>query len=186
MLSLYSWNGARWESVLPCANCGLDTVANMLTVEWNHLTDFALGLDQGPSLPVTVTLMPVADAYILSSTPTINYGTSQTLYAGRQTNGAIGRALLRFDLSGIPAGATVQSASFQAFLLQSSPTPATLPIELRRIDTAWQESTVAGATPHAGPVVAAADEVMCRHRLLQGAQRLEILDVNNPGPFLNG
>jgi hypothetical protein len=77
----------------------------------------------------------------------VNYGTSQTLYAGRQTSAAIGRALFRFDLSGIPAGATVQSASLQAFLLQSSSTSGTLPVELRRVDTAWQEGTVVWATP---------------------------------------
>jgi hypothetical protein len=89
----------------------------------------------------------VADAYIFSDTPTVNYGKSPILYAGRQTGGAIGRALFRFDLSGIPTGAIVQSASFEAYLLEPSTAPATLALELRRIDTAWQEGTVAWATP---------------------------------------
>jgi hypothetical protein len=146
-LNLYWWNGARWEAILPCANCGLDTAANTLTVELDHLTDFAFGFDQGVAPATTVTLYPVADAYLLSGTPRVNYGAAQTLQIGRDTNGFVGRALFRFDLSAIPAGATVQSASFQAYLLQSSPTPATLPVGLRRIGVPWQEGSVAWATP---------------------------------------
>jgi hypothetical protein len=53
-----------------------------------------------------------------------------------------GRALFRFDLSLIPAGATVQSATFRASLVQTSSSPDTLDVELKRIDASWQEGTV--------------------------------------------
>jgi hypothetical protein len=100
-----------------------------------------------PITPVKVTLTPKADTYIYSAAPTANYGTATTLYVGSQSSSAIGRALLRFDLSAIPTGATVQSASFQAYLMQASPSPATLDVELKRIDTSWQEGTVIWNTP---------------------------------------
>jgi hypothetical protein len=96
---------------------------------------------------VTVSLTPVADTYIYSSTPTTNYGSATTLYSGNQSASATGRALFRFYLSGIPTGATVTSASFRASLAQTSATAASLNIELRRIDTAWQEATVNWSTP---------------------------------------
>jgi PKD domain/FG-GAP repeat len=146
-LNLYWWDGVRWAAFLPCPNCGLDTGANRLTVELDHLTEFALGTDQGMAAPVTVTLTPVADSYILSSAPTVNYGSAPIIYVGRQSSTSAGRALFRFDLNAIPQGATVQNAGFLVYLMASSATPATLPVEVRRIDAAWQEGTVAWSTP---------------------------------------
>jgi hypothetical protein len=90
----------------------------------------------------TITLYAVADAYVYSAAPTTNYGTASTLYVGSQSASAIGRALFLFDLSTIPAGATVQSASFQAYLTQTSSSPTTLDVELKRIDAPWQEMAV--------------------------------------------
>lgn len=92
-VNLYSWNGNRWQAILPCANCGLHTAANLLTVELDHLTDFALGFDRELAPPVMVTLTPVADTYIFSGTQTANYGPAPTFHLGRQSNGTSGRAL---------------------------------------------------------------------------------------------
>jgi len=95
---------------------------------------------------VTVILTPVADAYIYSAAPTTNYGTATTLYVGSQSTSATGRALFRFDLSVIPTGATLLNADFQAALVQTSSSPATLDVELKRIDTSWQEDEVTWST----------------------------------------
>jgi hypothetical protein len=147
-LNLYSWNGLNWVPTLPCANCQLDTAANVLSVELDHLTEFALGVHRGTSAPpVTITLNPIADSYILSSTPTINYGMAPALYAGTQNAATIGRALFGFDLSAIPQGATVLSAIFQAFLVNGSPTPTMLDVELKRINVPWLEGTVTWNSP---------------------------------------
>jgi len=97
---------------------------------------------RGQAPNATITLNPVADAYVYSASPTTNYGTATTLYVGSQSTSATGRALFRFDLSSIPAGATVQSATFQAYLVQSSSSPTTLDVELKRIDAPWQEMAV--------------------------------------------
>ncbi|HRU95723.1 MAG TPA: DNRLRE domain-containing protein, partial [Anaerolineae bacterium] len=61
-------------------------------------------------------LTAVADTYIYHKAPDANYGTLATLKLNNRTGNpvskqAIVRSLLRFDLSAIPAGATVLSAS---------------------------------------------------------------------------
>ncbi|OIO90775.1 MAG: hypothetical protein AUK03_12425 [Anaerolineae bacterium CG2_30_64_16] len=97
--------------------------------------------------PVTMSLTPSADAYIYSAAPTTNYGAATTLYVGSQSTNATGRALFRFDLSPIPAGATVLSASFQAFVVEASSSPAVLDVEMKRVDTAWLENSATWTTP---------------------------------------
>lgn len=96
---------------------------------------------------MTINLEPVADAYILSAAPAANYGTAPTLYVGRQSERALNRSLFRFDLSDIRSDATVLSASFRAYLVGASESPRELSVELKRIDTAWEEATVRWSTP---------------------------------------
>jgi hypothetical protein len=91
-------------------------------------------------------LAPVADTYIYSTAPTTNYGSATTLIVGTQSAGT-GRALFRFNLSAIPSGATVLSASFNAYVVSGSTTPVTQDVELKRIDTAWVESSVVWGAP---------------------------------------
>lgn len=95
---------------------------------------------------VTLTLAPIADAYVYSPNPTINHGAAPILYIGSQNTSAHGRAFFRFDLSAIPASATIQSASFEAYLAQSSSTLPSLDIEVRRVDVTWAETGVTWAT----------------------------------------
>jgi hypothetical protein len=107
------------------------------------------------SPPQNVSLRPEADAYVFSATPTTNYGTTPTLYVGSQSVNATGRALLRFDLSAIPAGATVLDASFQAYLTQTSTSPSKLDVELKQITQPWEETSVSWRTPlgYAAPYI---------------------------------
>lgn len=88
--------------------------------------------------PTTVILTPIADAYISVAAPDTNYGTAPTLYVGKSET-SIRRSLFQFDLSSIPAGATVISATFQAYLVAFSATPPLLDVELKRVDDSWTE-----------------------------------------------
>lgn len=98
--------------------------------------------------PISILLTPIADAYIRSDTPTINYGSAPTLFVGTQFVTMTARSLYRFDLSSIPAGATIVTATFQSFATVFSPPPTTtMDIELKRIDVAWTEATVNWLTP---------------------------------------
>jgi hypothetical protein len=92
-------------------------------------------------------LTPIADAYIRSDTPTVNYGSATTLYVGTEFVTKTARSLYQFDLSSIPAGATIESAQFRALLTATSLPSPTLDIELKQVDTAWSEGTVNWVTP---------------------------------------
>lgn len=96
--------------------------------------------------PIAIMLTPIADAYIRSDTPTVNYGSATTLMVGTQFITRTSRALYRFDLSSIPAGATIVDAAFQSFATVFPP-PTMLDVELKRIDVAWSEGTVNWITP---------------------------------------
>jgi hypothetical protein len=66
------------------------------------------------------------------------YGTNGTLNAGL-VSGYERRTLLQFDLSGIPAGAGIQSAAVTITRGQTPAAAATL--EVRRVTAAWDEAT---------------------------------------------
>jgi thermitase len=41
-LNLYYWNGSRWEAVLPCAGCSLNTANHELVAVLGHFSEFGL------------------------------------------------------------------------------------------------------------------------------------------------
>ena len=72
------------------------------------------------SPPLTLVIQPDAangtDTYVLNATPLRNYGSDPSLWVGPDpANGSLGRALLRFDLGGLPANATVRDATLEAY-----------------------------------------------------------------------
>jgi hypothetical protein len=106
-------------------------------------------------------LAPVADAQVASGNPTTNYGvcvgTSKTcnnIYIqSSSTSFGNERGWLKFDLSAIPAGTTINSATLQLWNWKSA--GASLPVEVRSstIDT-WTEAGITWNTqPALGSVL---------------------------------
>lgn len=97
------------------------------------------------SQAVTVTLKPVADATIFNfdgcsdGTPgsECGAGTGDRLYVGFTGGYGERRSLLRFDLSGIPAGAVITSASLQMRLVKAHAQSSN--VSVRRVMQAWSE-----------------------------------------------
>ncbi|MGD8966322.1 MAG: DNRLRE domain-containing protein, partial [Anaerolineae bacterium] len=104
-------------------------------------TDMPTPTPTNTPTPTTVVLNPVADAYVSYAAPDTNYGAAATLYVGKSET-TIGRSLFQFDLSDIPAGSTVISASFEAYLLAFSTSPPLLDVELKQVDDPWVELKV--------------------------------------------
>jgi uncharacterized repeat protein (TIGR01451 family) len=99
----------------------------------------------------TTKLYPVADAAVFQSVPDTNYGSRAYMYAGYDHSGCnlysgkVARSLVRFDLSSIPAGASISDAKLHLRLTgwcyyvgHSQPRTVTI----YRADAGWSESSV--------------------------------------------
>jgi len=87
--------------------------------------------------PVQVTLTPVMDSAISEAEPTRNYGTSN-LVVGKAL-GQTWESLLRFDLSGIPANAVIDTAELQ---LSSANFGSGRTLEISQPTAGWAEASV--------------------------------------------
>ncbi|MCP5524423.1 MAG: CHRD domain-containing protein [Verrucomicrobiales bacterium] len=113
---------------------------------WGAAFLLALGNGAGASVRgEEVTLPVVADAFISSYAPGNNAGGVGWVDAGGDGQGGVRRGLLRFDLSGVPSGATVTSAEVRLTLSKAPPFgPATVGMNLHRLNVAWGEGTKTG------------------------------------------
>jgi hypothetical protein len=106
-----------------------------------------------PPCPNSITLRPNAvsgkDAYIESYNTTINYGTSANFAAIAWTGGGhsfVSRSLIDFNLSTIPAGATINNAYLSLYCNTTSDhtelNSGSNASFIQRITYAWDENTV--------------------------------------------
>lgn len=114
----------------------------------------------------TVTLTAAADAHVNDSYPTSNYGTSTTLGIGKHpSSGNVFRTLVSFDLSTIPAGAKITSATLRLRFTGYDGSPASYNYFIRRLTGSWAETSVtwntqpgnttSGQTTYVGPTALA-------------------------------
>ena len=94
-----------------------------------------------PTVRIAPTPTESQDTMILSETPTTNYDSSWRLSVGT-TEAGTARSLLRFPLTGIPAGTRIDSAQLQLYYDQHHTTNAqTVTLEARRATAGWDETT---------------------------------------------
>jgi hypothetical protein len=90
-------------------------------------------------------LTVVEDTFINSGAPANNAGATGWFDAGRDGAGGIRRGLLRFEVSSIPPGATVTSATLQLTVVQVPGNgPVNSTFDLFRLLAAWKEGTKNG------------------------------------------
>lgn len=90
----------------------------------------------------TVTLQAVADAHIDDGAPNNNFGSATNLWVALYGEfNSLQQTLARFDLSSIPAGATIDSATFQAYLNQATGL-SNVTVSFSRAGASWTESAV--------------------------------------------
>jgi len=99
------------------------------------------------SFAAVETVTVTEDTFINSGQPGNNAGATGWFDAGRDGAGGVRRGLLRFDLSGIPAGSTVTSATLQLTVVK---VPANGPVnstfDLFRMLGDWKEGTESGSS----------------------------------------
>jgi hypothetical protein len=106
------------------------------------LAGVCTGGGANPACQVCVTIARgltggVEDALIQSDKPTKNWGASNSLTAG-SVGAATAVGLLRFDLGGIPATATITSATVNLHVLLHGGAP----VRAHRVTAPWSEATV--------------------------------------------
>jgi len=87
-------------------------------------------------------LLPSDDTYINAGSPLSNYG-NDNIFQVRPDNGADLRGLIKFDLSSIPANATVTSATLYLYSQDNKTGQLT---SLYRVTSNWNENTATWST----------------------------------------
>ena len=89
----------------------------------------------------TATLSATADAYMYSENIHQNYGNIQMISVVHAASPyGWGESVIKFDLSGVPAGSTIDSADMRLYLTACDITQGT--ITVKRMISNWTESTV--------------------------------------------
>src|SRR5262249_29381105 len=100
----------------------------------------------GPDAP-TRALAPVADAQVSSGNPTTNYGSGTSIFLQSATTGfGNERGWLRFDLSSLPAGSVITSASLEMFCWKATGPSLDTEVHGGTVDT-WTESSITWNAP---------------------------------------
>ena len=115
-----------------------------------------------PPGTVTLTQGPIADNTLYEDAAgALSNGSGTKFIVSRNGAGLIRRGLLRFDLSSIPAGATVQSAALTLYNVESGTN--SFNIALHRASASWGEGTsVATGTEDAGAPATTGDATWTR------------------------
>ncbi len=98
-----------------------------------------------------------------SATGALSNGAGQFCFVGTTSMGTRRRAVMSFDLSSIPAGSQILSATLTVNLSQvpMAPTPTT--VELHRLTAMWGESTSDAGTPGGNGTAAAVGDATWIH-----------------------
>jgi len=139
----------REASVVPASGVGSGylpySAVNAITpnpVATGPITLTAYANDPAAGGSGTMSLVPVADAHVASGYPANNYGASTSMYVQSTTAGfGNERAWLRFDLTGLPAGAMVSASRLKLYQWANSGTPLAVAVH-GSANTAWSESGI--------------------------------------------
>ena len=92
------------------------------------------------ALASTVNLAPAQDTSIYSESSNLSNGAGVDVFAGRTATSSRRRALVAFDLTGIPVGSVVGSATLHFTLTLAPPTMDTQNVAIHRLVASWGEA----------------------------------------------
>lgn len=91
-----------------------------------------------PAHALTTNLVPMADTTLFQTSPDNNLGANVNMIAGTTAAGARNRALIKFNLSQLPAGATITSAMLTLNVVKAAAGPGST-FALHRVLRDWGE-----------------------------------------------
>jgi uncharacterized repeat protein (TIGR02543 family) len=146
-LPLYTDGRVVQLTAVPDLGCAFSGWSGNLTGSTNPNT---IIMDGDKTVTATFTtpdlvLPPVADSKVAAQSPKNNYGSSTSVDVQAYNAGNRQRGLFQFDLSGIPVGSTIESATFAAYYYSSylaSLNPAGRTYNLYPNTNPWTENAV--------------------------------------------
>ncbi len=104
--------------------------------------DKVTSINKDPSTPntITLTVAPVADTDIYQGLPNNVYGTQPDIVVGKDIAGKNDKILIKFDVSSIPIGATVTSATLRLNLIGTTGS-GSYNIGIYKTIASWNEAT---------------------------------------------
>jgi hypothetical protein len=94
----------------------------------------------------TVNLNPSADTWIFEESPDNNMGAATDFVAGFNAHGSAMRGLIKFDVSGIPANATITSVQLTLNVVKQHSAAPAATFDLHRVSESWNQGTGDGNT----------------------------------------
>jgi hypothetical protein len=117
-------------------------------VIWRASTSLLIALGTFWCHGETISLQPVADTTLFEIAPDNNMGGTDFFNAGTSGNGSRNRALVQFDLTGIPAGAVINSATLSMDIVHQPSTGMQISFfDLHRVLQSWGEGVQQPADP---------------------------------------
>lgn len=110
----------------------------------------------------TVTLGAAADSTLYSQDGSLSNGAGNSIFAGRTSGSEIRRALIRFDLTFIPAGSTVNNATLTLYCSRTRASAEN--IVLHKLNATWGESISHASGGEGGGAPAASGDATWTHR----------------------
>lgn len=137
-----------------------------VTKSGNHVTftmpknSFARVTVTRPAPTVTLTFTPVKDAMVKAAAATTNFGTATNMQVSGQS-GFAKQMFLQFNVTGIPAGATVTSATLK---INATTTGTNRPVAAHTVsNTSWIESGTGSITWNNKPALGATLSTVSSH-----------------------
>lgn len=110
-----------------------------------------LGASAESGVADVLTAVPAQDATIYADNTANANGAGDEIFAGNNGNGFARRSLLRFDLSGVPTGAIVQSVTLSLYVTQASSLGSAATVaSVYRLANSWGEGTTNPTAPGQG------------------------------------
>ncbi len=135
---------------------------------WTLTGGLFVGLMAGASMGEVVNLTPSLDTSIYSDDGTLSNGVGVYLFAGHTRIGTERRALLKFDLGGIPAGSTITAATLSLSVSLAPPLADPVTVSAHRVLGAWGEGTSDAGIPGGGGILAETGDATWTQRVFPG------------------
>ena len=136
-----------------------------------------------PATAAQLTLLPVRDNTLFEDNANNSNGAGTQLFVGTIASGSPRRALVRFDLSALPAGAVVDGAVLRINVNRLPPRYQPQSISLHRVTASWGEGT--SATDGGLGAAATPQDATWLYRFFGGSGVTRLSWTNPGGDFVS-